>query len=150
MLTDRQRAKCRSIAEALDRGDQGPWLAAEPSCTPEMRGEIWDQRAHVKEMAARAAQRRQTAGARVISTVQQTSGARMNDLDYWADDVSPEPDDDDDDPMPVCGACGGTGKTRSGGTCQICHGKGRIPAEDQPDDDDEMGKKSYGYEFEEE
>ena len=37
MLTDRQRARCREIAAALDRHDQGPWLKAEPSLSVEAR-----------------------------------------------------------------------------------------------------------------
>ena len=55
MLTDRQREKCREIAAALDRHDQGPWLKAEPSLGPEARGLIWDLRAHVVAAGGRAA-----------------------------------------------------------------------------------------------
>jgi hypothetical protein len=61
-------------------------------------------------------------------------GAVTHDLDYWSD---AEPEPDDDDPMLVCGACKGAGVDADGNECEICGGKGRIPAEDQPDDDRE-------------
>ena len=59
--------------------------------------------------------------------------AVLHDLDYWGDEPS---DDgyDDDDPMPVCGACKGSGRDRDGNKCLVCGGRGKIPAEDQPDD----------------
>ena len=133
MLTTAQKAKCAKLAQALDAGDTAAYKRAEPSLTPEMRGEIWDQRAHVKAQAERAAQAQQAAArpARVEAK------SLPRDLDYWAsDDVEPIDDDVPDD-QPMCGACGGSGKGRDGSVCPICNGRGRIPGEDQPDDRDE-------------
>ena len=62
MLTDRQRERCRELARALDSGDYATYKRAEAALTPEMRGEIWDQRAHVKTQTARAAKAGEVSG----------------------------------------------------------------------------------------
>jgi hypothetical protein len=63
--------------------------------------------------------------------------ARLDDLDFWGDDDDAPIDDDVPDDQPVCSACKGSGRDAAGNECQICGGTGKIPAEDQPDDDDE-------------
>jgi hypothetical protein len=60
--------------------------------------------------------------------------AASNDLDFWADD-EPEPDDDDDGDM--CPVCGGRGKDAAGNICAACNGTGRVPADEEEDDEDE-------------
>jgi len=54
MLTAAQRAKCAKLAQALDAGDCAAYKRAEPSLTPEMRGEVWDQRRHLRAQGGRA------------------------------------------------------------------------------------------------
>ncbi len=80
MLTAAQREKCRVLAQALDTGDDATYKRAEPSLTPEMRGEIWDQRAHVKAMAA-------SGDVKTLSRihVQVSQAAVLRDLDFWSD-----------------------------------------------------------------
>ncbi len=94
----------------------------------------WQQTGMAKQwtgqQAARPTQRQQAA--RVITESVRTSG--MEDLDHWASDDTEPIDDDPPDDMPTCSGCGGSGRGRDGGVCPICNGKGRIPAEDQPDD----------------
>lgn len=142
MLTAAQRARCMKVAEALDRGDQGPWLQAEPTLSPEARGLVWDLRV---EQQQRAAQRQQRGAATKdrLSNPQSISSFAAHpartDLDYWADDDVPGDDDDvepDDRPEPqTCGACHGSGRDAAGGTCKACNGTGRAPADNGDDED---------------
>lgn len=139
MLTAAQRAKCRVIAAALDAGDQRPWLKAEPSLSVAEKGAVWDARAHVSTGG-----RGKTAGNLTTDSreglpkrdIGMTS-AGVADLDYWSDTDDAPIDDDVPDDEPTCGACRGSGRDTSGGKCVICGGRGRIPAEDQPDDGDD-------------
>jgi hypothetical protein len=119
MLTAAQRAKCQRIAEALDRGER----VSLDSFSAAERGEIWDQRAHVKQLAARhkmrqAAENRNVSPRRQILSRIETA-LRSFDLDYWGVDqlmpprrMPPKPmpvrddppmpgDDDDEDSPPV-------------------------------------------------
>jgi hypothetical protein len=140
MLTDRQRARCRELAAALDSGDMATYRRAEPALGVEERGAVWDARKHVQAQAARAAQRQVSSTVAITPTPRRIeTGLRLDDLDFWLD--APDAPDDDDDPMPVCGACKGSGRDTSGGKCVICAGKGRIPAEDQENDDDEDDRR---------
>ncbi len=132
MLTAAQKSRCAKLAAALDAGDYPTYKRVEPSLTPEMRGEIWEQRAHVQEMAVRVAQGQR--GTSVFPSQRRIKPpARIEasvDLDYWSDAEPVDPDDDDDDQR--CEACGGTGYTQ-GGVCGACGGTGKAP----PDDDDQ-------------
>jgi hypothetical protein len=77
-------------------------------------------------------------------------------------ETGPQPPDDPDDndvgPVPTtktCPQCHGRGRDHSGLSCPNCGGSGRVPVDDVGDGDDddtgdEMDKKSYEYEFEEE
>ncbi len=132
MLTARERERCRELAAALDRGDADAYRRAEPSLTPEMKGEVWDQRAHVKAMAARAAQGRQKPAA--------AQPARTLDLDYWSDSEPVEPDDgggDTDQTTKLCDNCRGLGRTADGSQCERCGGSGRVPLDDVDDDEED-------------
>lgn len=144
MLTAAQKARCATLAEALDARDQGPWLKAEPSLTVEEKGAIWSMRRHVVAFGQREAAAR-PAGIPVEAT------SRTVDLDYWASDDEPPIDDEVLDGEPECSACRGTGKGPDGRACPICNGRGTIPGEDQPDDGDEddFENKSLRYEYEE-
>jgi hypothetical protein len=151
MLTDRQRRRCGEIAAALDRGDLSLWLKAEPSLGTAERGEIWSQRAHVKAQAER---RRQSEAAVPTSQNFATKRAarvetdlRLDDLDFWADDIEPEePDDDDDDGVDstvLCPVCNGRGRDSAGNECEVCNGSGRVPATD--DDEGDAEARSYSH-----
>ena len=123
MLIDRQREKCREIAAALDRHDQGPWLKAEPSLGPEARGLIWDLRAHVVAAGGRGHKK-----TLLPTDIQVSQAAVMHDLDYWSDDVTPDHDDDNDGDVP-CAACNGRGKDAAGTRCAVCGGSGKVAPE---------------------
>lgn len=98
--------------------------ADEPSVLPAKAGEVSPQSAAKAPKTAR------------IET-------ELRDLDYWSDDPAPL-DDDPPDPMPTCSGCWGSGKDTGGGICKICGGTGRIPAEDQPgDDEDENDERKF-------
>ena len=129
-MTSAQKSRCRELAQALDRGDMAAYRRAEPALTPEMRGEVWDQRAHVKAMAAR--------GHKTLPpTDGKVSAAVMHDLDYWSDDVTPDHDDDNDGDVP-CAACNGRGKDAAGNRCAVCGGSGKVaPGDDDGNEDDE-------------
>jgi hypothetical protein len=134
MLNAAQRAKCAKLAQALDEGDRATYRRAEPSLTPEMRGEVWDQRAHVKAMAAR--------GHKTLPpTDGKVSAAVMHDLDYWGDAEPDEQSDDPDDEMDlktkVCDNCRGLGLTSDGVRCTRCNGSGRVDRDDVDDGDDD-------------
>ncbi len=138
MLTDRQRARCREIAAALDRHDQGPWLKAEPSLGPEARGLIWDLRAHVVAAGGRS-KKTENLTVNSSSGLAKPDAAVMRDLDFWSD-TEPEPDDDDDGDVP-CAACNGRGRDATGNVCQACNGTGVAPDDDDDrDEDDENGE----------
>jgi hypothetical protein len=134
MLTDRQREKCREIAAALDRHDQGPWLKAEPSLGPEARGLIWDLRAHVVAAGGRAAK-----AAGIFAQSAQKTELRLDDLDHWASDDDQDGDGDDDDTADTvpCQACNGAGKDVTGRVCQACNGSGKVSPNDGEEDDDD-------------
>ncbi|MGA7239434.1 MAG: hypothetical protein WBY44_27380 [Bryobacteraceae bacterium] len=151
MLTAAQKSRCRELAAALDRGDRATYRRAEDSLTPEMRGEIWDQRAHVVAAGGRAAK----AGA-VLSTADKTPRparieTSLRDLDYWADENDDDGDDEDLPPvLPVskpdpeerqktklCDNCRGLGLTSDGVRCTRCNGSGRVSRDDVDDGDDD-------------
>jgi hypothetical protein len=100
MLTAAQRAKCQRIAEALDRGER----ISLDGFSPQERGEIWDSRQHVRQLAERrrsllAVQATPIAAEATDQNFSARTELRSLDLDYWAaDDVEP---DDDDEPLPV-------------------------------------------------
>ncbi len=132
MLNAAQKSRCRELAQALDRGDMATYRRAEPALTPEMRGEVWDQR------------QRQAQGGRgrlkPLTEKVQYEGAAMRDLDYWADTDDP-PDDDPDDELTlktkVCDNCRGLGTTSDGTRCTRCNGTGRVDRDDVDDGDGE-------------
>jgi hypothetical protein len=129
MLTERQREKCRRIAQALDRGER----VSMDTCSPEERGLIWDSRAHVKAQAERRRQR----DAGVLpphGEALKREAAVLEDLDYWPL-ASQEPDGDDD--TRVCGACNGNGRDAAGNVCRACSGTGKAPSDGDEDTDDE-------------
>lgn len=132
MLTAAQKTRCQQIAQALDRGDLSLWRSLEPSLSPEQKGEVWDQRAHVKAAAARP-------GGGFIRCGQSSAVLlEAGDLDHWADGPV-EPSDDPDDDMEPCAACNGTGRDAAGNECAVCGGSGRAPAdgEDDGNEDDD-------------
>jgi hypothetical protein len=55
-MTAAQKARCREIADALDRGDLEPWRRAEGSLGAEARGLIWYLRQHVVAVGQRKQQ----------------------------------------------------------------------------------------------
>ncbi len=141
MLTSAQKAKCAVIAAALDAGDLAPWRKSEASLGPEMRGEIWDLRAHV--IAAGGRGRKKTlppTDGRVSSAM---TSAGVADLDYWGDEPA-EPDDDPDDELTlktkVCDNCRGLGTTSDGTRCSRCNGTGRVDRDDVDDGDDDRDR----------
>ena len=140
MLTAAQKSRCRELAQALDAGDFAAYKRAEPSLTPEMKGEVWDMRAHVIAAGGRASK----AGA-----VLNQSGSKpprpprveteLHDLDYWAtdDDQDDGGDDDGDGDVTPCPACNGRGKDSAGNRCEACEGTGKAPLDDDREDDDD-------------
>jgi hypothetical protein len=157
MLTSRQRQRCAELAETLDAGDQRAWLRAEPSLSPEERGEIWNQRSEVKAMAERRRQG-EAAGAAVLPAQDfATRPGRVktdlasNDLDFWGETPNDDDDDDDDDDngLPqqetkMCPSCRGLGRTKDGSRCSRCNGLGRVPLTDVT----KGGTSFYGFEDE--
>ena len=139
MLTAAQRTKCAKLAAALDSGDYATYKRAEDSLSPAMKGEVWSQRRHVRERAVKAGEVSRQSDAKPPRPARIETESRLDDLDFWASDEIEPPDDDDDAPddQPTCSGCRGTGKGRDGGVCPICKGSGKVPAEDQPDDDRE-------------
>jgi hypothetical protein len=156
MLTAGQKSRCLSLAQALDRGDYAAYKRAEPSLTPEMRGEVWDARMHVRAMAERAAQRQVSpqSAAKLPRPARVETDLRFADLDYWPeaaskDDLGPDdpgdfPDDNGAPDEPeleqktrTCDVCRGSGVAPDGTHCSRCNGGGRIPIDpdDDPDDD---------------
>jgi hypothetical protein len=142
MLTSAQREKCRRIAAALDRGDQGPWLRAEASLGPVEKAEIWSMRRHVKAMAEQQHAKAPSIARRLEVAAMRST--RMDDLDFWSDDAPGVDDDDDidddappepeDDPMSqttkICMNCRGLGRSKDGSVCDVCDGTGRVPMDD--------------------
>ena len=139
-MTAAQKSPCAELAAALDAGDYEVYRRAEPSLSPAEKGEIWDQRQHVKAMAERAAQG-QKAGFRFTPVLNRETEMMSHDLDHWADapDVEPddEPDDTTDQTTKLCPTCRGSGRQKDGSQCSECAGSGRVPIDpDQEDDDD--------------
>jgi hypothetical protein len=150
MLTDRQRARCREIAQSLDAGEMTLWRKAEPTLTPAERAEVWEQRAAQQQREAAVMPRHDSAS---------------NDLDYWPPEVEGKPapmppkrmpmprtdddedsppvlpDDDDNDVAPeqeekTCPTCNGRGRTHDGLTCPTCGGTGRVRDDEEDNDED--------------
>jgi hypothetical protein len=140
MLTDRQRARCRELAAALDSGDQRPWLRAEASLSVAEKGAVWDARAHVVAAGGRGRKKNpepNSAQGFRERDIAMTS-ATVADLDYWSDTEPDEPDDDDDDDGDVpCAACDGRGEDEAGNTCTVCGGSGKVAPGDSDDEEDD-------------
>ena len=139
MLTDRQRARCREIAAALDRHDQRPWLKAEPSLSVAEKGAIWDMRAHVIAAGGRAVKAGEVSRQSDAKPPRPRIEASL-DLDYWADTDDPPSDDPDDEldlKTKVCDNCRGSGVASDGTRCARCNGSGRVDRDDVDDGDDD-------------
>jgi hypothetical protein len=154
MLNAAQKSRCRELAAALDSGDYATYKRAEPSLTPEMRGEIWDLRAHVKAMGERATQRLVSpqSAAKAPRPARAETNLGLVDLDYWGSDENDDDGENDDDPpiLPVskpdpneqqktksCPNCRGLGLTSDGVRCSRCNGSGRIDRDDVDDDEED-------------
>jgi hypothetical protein len=145
-MTDAEHERCRRIAEALDRGDQAPWLRAEPRLTAGERGLIWDLR---REQVERARRGHKKTLLRNGSKVSQDAVA-IHDLDFWNDDPAPDDDDDrgdDDDTDVPCPRCGGNGVDRTGLRCVQCLGRGRVRRAQEDDDQDEEDQEEAKYAY---